>query len=437
MRRKELCKTIKEQFPHVKSGLIVILGGFEHAHMRFRQDSSFYYLTGIVESGVVLVIDLEGETTLYCPCYAKEARLTWTGSQLNADHTSTYGLDEIKCLGQMLKGYQSCPCGTRQDYELLLELFLKEKEKKGSIFTLCPSNSSVYCWQRLFLEHINSLLPGFDKQLIDISPILESMRRKKDLHEIELLYKAAEITMLAHDAVSQAIASDVKECEVQASLEYIITGSEARIAFPSIVASGKRSTILHYVDNNNIMKEGELVIVDIGADYNYYCADVTRTYPVSGFFSKRQREVYDMIYELQEYIAAITKPGYWIVNEEQQKKSLYHLAKEFLKEHGYAQYMQHGIGHFLGIDVHDVGDYKKPLQEGDVITIEPGIYIPQEKLGIRIEDDYWVVKDGLICLSEALPKKADEIESMVQQQLSDEYSSSDSSCERMEEEIDA
>jgi len=147
--------------------------------------------------------------------------------------------------------------------------------------------------------------------------------------------------------------------------------------------------------------------------------------------------LYDMVYDLQDYIASITKPGYWIVNEEQQEKSLYYLAKEFLQERDYAQYMWHGIGHFLGIDVHDVGDYKKPLQEGDVIAIEPGIYLPQEKLGIRIEDDYWVVKDGLICLSEALPKKAAEVEAFVQQQLSEKDSLSDYSSECTVDEIDA
>jgi len=293
--------------------------------------------------------------------------------------------------------------------------------------------------QRFLIEHINVLMPGFNTMLKDISPILESMRRCKDMSEIELLYKAAEITVLAQEAAAQAIADDVRESEVQASLEYMMTGAGTRPAFPSIVASGESSTILHYVDNNKMMKDGELVIVDVGAEYNYYSADITRTYPVSGVFNKRQRELYSMVLELQDYLATVAKPGFWINNKEQPEKSLNHLAKEFLVERGYDEYIQHGIGHYLGLDVHDVGDYSKPLQEGDVFTIEPGIYIPEEDLGIRIEDDYWVVKDGLICLTESLPKQIDDIEALVQQQLGEDESSASSysSFDFIEEETDA
>lgn len=440
IRRKELVQFVREQHPEIRSGIILLFAGFENDRTRFRQDSSFYYLTGITEPGVVLAIDLEGTSTLYLPHFAKQNRAQWTGTLLSATEEDVLkiGVDEIKELGHVCKGYKACLYPSHQEYEGLLELFSKERKKKGTIFTLCPEDSPSYCWQRLLLGHINSLMPGFSKMLVDIFPIIEGMRRKKDLHEIEQLYKAAEITMLAHEAATQAIVPDVNEREVQASLEYMITGSGAECAFPSIVASGQRGTILHYLDNKAVMKDGELVIVDIGADYNYYCADITRTYPVSGFFTKRQRELYEIVLETQEYIASIAKPGYWLFNDNQPDKSLNHLAKEFLKGQGYDEYMLHGIGHFLGLDVHDIGDLKKPLQENDVITIEPGIYIPQEKLGIRIEDDYWVVKDGVICLSESLPKKPDEIESFVQQQLSDDVVGSDQvGYDYMEDEIDA
>ncbi len=195
----------------------------------------------------------------------------------------------------------------------------------------------------------------------------------------------------------------------------MFTGSCARAAFPSIVATGKNATILHYTLNNAQLKNGDLVIIDIGAEYDYYAADITRTYPVSGFFTKRQREVYDLVLEAQEYIAALAKPGMWLSNKDEQDKSLNHLAKKYLEERGYGKFFPHGIGHFLGLDVHDVGDAKQPLESGDVITIEPGIYIPEESLGVRIEDDYWIVEDGAMCLSEYIPKQAKEIEQMMKE----------------------
>ena len=201
---------------------------------------------------------------------------------------------------------------------------------------------------------------------------------------------------------------------VQAGLEYMMTGAGAKPSFPSIVASGKNSTILHYSPSERIIKKGDLVVVDIGAEYNYYCADLTRTYPVSGKFTPRQRELYQLVLDTQSYIADVAKPGMWLKNKANPEQSLHHLAVSFLKERGYEQYFIHGIGHYLGIDVHDVGTYETPLQEGDVITIEPGLYLPEEKIGIRIEDNYWIVKNGAICLSEELPKSLEEIERIMQ-----------------------
>jgi Xaa-Pro aminopeptidase len=123
------------------------------------------------------------------------------------------------------------------------------------------------------------------------------------------------------------------------------------------------------------------------------------------------------VLDTQNYIASIAKPGMWLSYKEKPDQSLNHLARAFIKEKGYDHYFPHGIGHFLGLDVHDVGDYTEPLKAGDVITIEPGIYIPEEQIGVRIEDDYWIVKDGAICLSEGLPKTADEIEEMVKEKF--------------------
>jgi Xaa-Pro aminopeptidase len=186
------------------------------------------------------------------------------------------------------------------------------------------------------------------------------------------------------------------------------------------VATGGNATILHYTMNTDVLLDGQLVVVDIGAAFGNYCADLTRTYPVSGRFTSRQKELYNLVLETQEYVERIAKPGMYLVNKDHPEKSLHHLAKKFLDDRGYGAYFTHGIGHYLGLDVHDVGDYSKPLSEGDIFTIEPGLYIPQEKIGIRIEDDYWMSKDGLVCLSELLPKKAEDIEAMVQEEFDEE-----------------
>jgi Xaa-Pro aminopeptidase len=216
----------------------------------------------------------------------------------------------------------------------------------------------------------------------------------------------------------------------------MMIASHARTSFPSIVASGKNGTVLHYNQNSGTVKNGDLVVVDIGAELDNYCADLTRTYPVSGTFTKRQKELYNIVLETQEHIASLAKPGMWLKNKDKVDKSLHHLAVKFLANRGYDKYFPHGIGHFLGLDVHDVGDYSVPLHEGDVITIEPGIYIAAENIGIRIEDNYWITKDGAICLSERLPKDADDIEDLMQQALSGESDDEDEYEDEDEEDFD-
>jgi Xaa-Pro aminopeptidase len=412
-RRENLIKTVKERFPKVKNGYLVIFGDFEkNFSIPFQQDASFYYLTGIIEPGAVLILDLIGRSTLYIPCYER-SRVNWYYLALSANKEDALkvGIDEIKKLGEPLKGYNSYSYLSNRECESLIDFFKIVQKNDGTIFTLCPSQNNEYCFQRFLIDHINSFLPDFKQMIVDISPVVEAMRRKKDKHEIALMRKAVEITIQAHKNVAQFITSAKKECDVQAAFESVITKLHARFACPTIAASGQHSTILHYFDNGSDIKRGDLVLVDGGAIFEYYCADLTRTYPVSGKFTKRQREVYSLVLELQEYIASIAKPGYWLNNKEKPEMSLTSIAQLFLKQHDYS--MSHGIGHFLGIDIHDVGDYNQPLQEGDVITIEPGIYLKEENLGIRIEDDYLVGKNGVTCLSAALPKKPDEIEKLM------------------------
>ncbi len=426
-RRNELLEKIREAHPDKKDGALVLFAGFEHDGSAFRQEGSFFYLTGIREPGVALYVDLDGTSTLYIPnCGETRAKWVMETIPLTQENADELGVDYVKPLGAQCVSYSFHPFFPQAEYEHLLAALSGVHGRGGSIFTLAPNDQRSCVEQRLLLKRLEEFVPGIlqpdrgeqSRTIVDVLPIIAHMRRIKSQEEIEYLYKAIEITALAQEAAAHAIADGVRECEVQAGLEYIITGSASRTTFPSIVATGKNATVLHYNINRDTLIDGDLVVVDCGAEYDYYCADITRTYPVSGKFTARQKELYTIVLETQEYIASIAKPGMWLNNKEKPDQSLNHLTKKFLKDKGgYDEYMPHGIGHFLGIDVHDVGDVSKPLEEGDVITIEPGVYIPQEGIGIRIEDDYWIVKDGAVCLSEDIPKSIKEIEALVKKTL--------------------
>lgn len=418
-RRAELIDRVKKQYPAITSGLIVLISNFEQETIRFRQESSFYYYTGITEAGLILTIDLTGATTLYTPCFSTN-RAQWVSCVIEPGSVSAqkYNLDEVVYMGNPVTGYSLPLLFSEQDCDYLTNV-LKDHaaNKKSAIFTLNPAHPRAYVEQKVALDRLSRFVPDLANSLVDISSIVAHMRRKKSKDEIELMYKAVELTMVAQEGAACTIEEGKKEWAIQAGIEYVFRESGAYPAFPSIVASGKNSTVLHYTENNKTMQSGDLVVVDIGAEWEHYCADITRTYPVSGTFTKRQREVYKVVLATQEYIADLAKPGMWLNNKEKPEQSLNHLAHKFLAKHGYEKYFPHGIGHFLGLDVHDVGDPAIPLEEGDVITIEPGIYIPEEKMGIRIEDDYWIIKDGSMCLSNDLPKSPDDIEEMAQADL--------------------
>lgn len=411
LRMRQLIDDIKVEYPDVTRGALVLFGNFEEERYLFRQDSSFYYFTGIQEAGAVALIDLNGTATLLLPQLAGD-REHWIYSPhpLDQETIKQFGFHEVDVLGHPCAGYQPQPFFDKAHYAVLLERLEKIIDDGGTIFTIKPSSSSGYVYQRLILDRLMNFLPQLVTSLIDVSDIVAQLRRCKDMYEIETLYRAVNVTMMAHEAAARVIDDEIQECNVQAAIDYIYASSGAQHAFPSIVGSGKRSTTLHYNVNTEIMKSGDLVVVDIGAEYHYYAADLTRTYPVSGAFTARQKEIYQMVLDTQEYIASIAQPGYWLSSKQHEDRSLNHLARKFLQKYGYDKYFPHNIGHFLGLEVHDVGDYEIPLQEGDVITIEPGIYLPQEGLGVRIEDNYWIVENGNVCLSEDLPKKPDDLE---------------------------
>jgi Xaa-Pro aminopeptidase len=416
-RRAALVQKIKQEYNEkAQEGLVLLFANFEHDGASFRQDRSFLYCTGVNEPAVALVVDIKTEkSTLYIPNFGSERSKWVEGALMPTPETAAlFGVDTVVYLGSPCKGYQCHPFFTHHEYADLIALLQKVVSSGKTIFTINPSGKAGYIEQRFIVQRLSALIPGFDDSIQDCSTLIAQLRRTKHNAEIELLFKAVDITIDAHDVVARAIKPGKVEYEMQAAIEYVFGVRGGSVGFPSIVASGKNGVVLHYTANNKTLEQGELVVIDIGAEYNYYCADLTRTYPVSGSFSKRQRELYTIVLDTQEYIAGLAKPGMWLSNPDEPAQSLHHLAQEFLRAKGYDKYFVHGIGHFLGLDVHDVGDYKRPLQAGDVITIEPGIYIPEENIGIRIEDNYWIVPDGVICLSENLPKSPDDIELMMQ-----------------------
>ena len=414
-RRTALVTAVKVAYPQF-TGPIVISAASEDERHRFQQDSTFYYFTGINEPGAVLVLELDGTTTLYAPTFsADRARWVAPACVLSSETATTYGLTAIVSAGKPRPGYFVSPVFAAEHYENLITR-LRQSSQIGA------------CVPQSLIERLWYLVPELSRSVFNITPMIGQLRRKKSKEELEAIYKAVELTMVAQEAAAQCIEDDVREQQVQAGISYIFAEAGAQEAFPTIVASGKQCTTLHYTCHANTMREGDLVVVDCGALVNHYCADVSRTYPVSGRFSSEQRKVYEVVLATQQYIASCAKPGMFLNNKEKPQQSLHHLAVAFVEKHGYGKAFLHSIGHFLGLDVHDVGDQMQPLQEGDVITIEPGLYIPDMQIGVRIEDDYWIVRDGAECMSAHLPKTPEEIEEMAQATMQECQGCDDESC---------
>ena len=257
--------------------------------------------------------------------------------------------------------------------------------------------------------------------------ILKELRAIKTPLEIEVVQKAIDITDIAFRRLLKFIKPGVIEYEIEAEIMHSFLSQRASgTAYGSIIASGDRARTLHYVNNNQECKDGELILMDFGARYGNYAADLTRTVPVNGKFSKRQKTVYNACLDLHYYCASILKPGISIndytekvgdkATEIFQKIGL--LKKSDIKNEdpenrAYRKYLYHGISHHLGIDVHDLGTRTEPVKAGMLFTIEPGIYIEEEQMGIRIEDNYWITKNGNKDLMKNIPITVEEIESLM------------------------
>jgi Xaa-Pro aminopeptidase len=402
----------REALAKKASGVVVLFAPLEAADEvhGFRQEDSFFYLSGVTEPGAALLIVSSAEAKADSPArsYAEilflpPRNLTqekWTGPKLgpeNPDATKIAGFDRVEQIGKLPDEVTRFISGAFP-----------------SIYTDVPAQGeSASTIALAFVKRTNAML-----SYQDVKPMLSSLRTSKDPDEVGLIRKAVDASVAAHFAAFKAVKPSVNEREISALMQYAWgrRGCE-RPAYAPIVGSGINSTVLHYSDDSATMKSGDVVVIDAAGEYSMYAADITRTLPVSGHFSARQREIYDIVLGAQQAAVAAFQSGKSSISRHG-ANSLYQVAYDYINTHGrdlhgqqLGQYFIHGLGHYLGLNVHDPGDYNVPLGPGMVFTIEPGIYIPEESLGVRIEDDFYVDINGkLINLSGALPATAEEVE---------------------------
>ena len=380
----------------------------------YRPDDNFYYLTGWSEPGAAVLIasavDAKNKNgarpyteILFLPS-RNDSQEKWTGPKLgpeNPDAAKITGFARVEVLDHMRDVLvQVLASGTTTVYTDL-PAYEQTSNSESGLDWLQRSNS--------FPVRI-----AFD----DIRPALSLIRTFKDSGEIGLLKKAADASIAAHFAAMRAVKPGMTEREISALMQYEWgkRGCE-RPAYAPIVGSGFYSTVLHYSDDTGTMQAGDVVVIDAAGEYSLYAADITRTLPISGKFTARQREIYDIVLGAQKAAMAAFQSGKSTLTRTGEN-SLYNVAYDYINSHGkdqhgqpLGQYFIHGLSHYIGLNVHDPGDYNVPLGPGAAFTIEPGIYIPEEKLGVRIEDDFLVDQNGkLLDLTATLPTSADEVE---------------------------
>lgn len=382
-RRESLMKAMGE-------GVAVIYAEGAEDGDGYRQSSDFFYLTGVREENAILVLAPKERTYrefLLLPNRDPEAE-RWTGERepLGAALRKEYGFEKIFRTDRLMQ----LVLGLTMRSSVLWQAMSPEAggEKK-------PADLELY-------GKISAKLVGVTTRPLPYT--LAEMRSRHSPEEIALMQRAVRISEEGFRAAVLEIRPGSPEALVEAEAERVWKSSGARRpAYPSIVGSGPNSTILHYPRSERVMQDGELILLDMAAEFAHYAADITRTLPVNGKFTARQREIYDLVLKAQQAAFAKLKPGVYL-------EDLDATARQVIEAAGYGDYFIHGLGHFVGLDVHDAGAYQKPLAPGMVITLEPGIYIPQEKLGVRIEDDVLVTETGAKILSDGLPREPDEIE---------------------------
>jgi Xaa-Pro aminopeptidase len=408
-------------------GPIVLLGytGKEEESQTylFAQEENFYYLTGHNEEGAALILlppegskakkdEWAGPREIFFLPPKDPRKEKWNGVRMSPDDPgieARTGFTEVRPFPEL-----------RATVERLARIY-------SAFYTVLPYQHELggYPHEKETVDWLKLAAPQADVR--DIRSDIADLRTVKSPTEIELIRRAVDLSVDAHLEAMKMMRPGLWEYQVAAKMVEVhaMGGSEAE-AYAPIVGSGPNSTALHYQKLSRKMEDGDIVVLDVGAQYSGYAADITRTLPANGKFTPRQREIYDIVLGAQEAAMHALKPGMDMCKGD---KSLYKIAYDYINSHGkdqhgksLGQYFIHGLGHNIGLNVHDVGNACKPFVPGMVVTIEPGIYIPDENLGVRIEDDFLVTETGYEQLSSKLPRDPDEIEKIMAQAAADRAS---------------
>lgn len=398
------------------NSIAVLYSGIEHHVSADEYDlftahanRNFFYLTGLRRDKMALVLDkaaAEPKTTLFIE-EADPAMERWYGRKVTVDEAKELsGIDNVRFIDELDGALDMIM--TREDvYTAYFDTYRHQKED-------LPDYNVVKA------NEFKTAYPGVS--IRNLFPFVAEQRMQKDEDEIALTKEAIKLTDTALKNVLANLKPGMFEYEAQADFEYSIRRNGAEwTAFPTIAGSGMNGTMLHYDTNQDMMEDGSLLLMDLGARVRGYNSDITRTYPVNGKYTERQRQVYDIVLEANRTVLKEAKPGMTTVD-------LNNICKKVLaagcirlglieKEEEISRYYMHGVSHHLGIDVHDVTvDFNKKLRPGAIISDEPGLYIDEWEIGIRIEDDLLITENGAVCLSEEIMRDADEIEAYMASQ---------------------
>ncbi len=383
---------------------------------KFKQNSDLYWLTGIEQEDTMLILYPGNGEAKYREVLVlvrpNELKEKWDGHRLRvAEAQAISGIETIVWL-DVIDGLLQ-PWIHQVN---IIYLNTNENDRKSNWIKVRDYRYAAEIQERYPLH-----------QYRRSAKIMKELRAIKTALEIEVLQKAIDITENTFRRLLGFIKPGVMEYEIEAEIFHSFLSQRATgEAYGSIIASGDRARVLHYVENSRECKNGELILMDFGAEYGRYCADLTRTVPVNGKFGRRQKTVYNACLHLHRYAASILKPGISILDYTEKvgdeatvifqkigllKKS--DIKNEDPENRAYRKYLYHGISHHLGIDVHDVGTRNEPIKAGMVFTIEPGIYIEEEQMGVRIENNFWITRNGNKDLMKNIPIEADEIEALM------------------------
>ena len=402
--RKKLIESMKE------NSLLILFAGsapYRSADQvyKFTPNRNFYYLTGIDEPNVIVTIlktEKEAIETVYVE-REDELMAKWVGRAISKDEASEVsGIKSTKYLDEF-----DSTISSYIDRRGISKIYLDLERQSINI----PSTKAQ--------DMANTLRVKYPHLKIkNIFHNIAKLRMVKNDREVELIQKAIGITKEGILAMAKNLTPGMKEYEVEAYFDFKIKslGASAH-AFSTICAAGKNATVLHYEDNNQEAKDGDLILFDLGAEYDYYCSDISRTIPINGKFTDRQKQIYQIVLNAMKEVEKNTKPGLTLADLNNIAKKA--LAKGCMeiglieKEEEIGKYYFHSVGHSLGLDTHDVWIVDSKLEEGAVITNEPGLYIEEEGIGIRLEDDLLVTKDGCINLSKDIPVEIEDIEALM------------------------